>query len=100
MPAGVGVDEVYCRFAAKGGDSVTAEVAGVVSVEIAEPLRVDDVDGGIRIDGGVVNEIGCEVKSPIVKGCQAVKSWKSSAYLSSPVNTCVASIRLRASLPM
>ena len=43
------VDEVDCRVAAVGGDSVTAEVVGVGSVEIAEPLRVDDVDGGCGV---------------------------------------------------
>ena len=49
MSTGVGVDEVHCRVAAAGGDSVTAEVVGVGSVEIAEPLRVDDIDGGCAI---------------------------------------------------
>jgi hypothetical protein len=41
----MGVDEVDCWVAAAGGDSVAAEVFGVGSVEIAKPLRVDDVDG-------------------------------------------------------
>jgi hypothetical protein len=41
----MGVDEVDRRVIAAGGDSVAAEVVGVVSIEIAEPLRVDDVDG-------------------------------------------------------
>jgi hypothetical protein len=44
VSAGVGVDEVDRRVAAEGGDVVTAEVVGVISVEIAEPLGVDDVD--------------------------------------------------------
>jgi hypothetical protein len=45
VSARVRVDKVDCRVAATGGDSPTAEVVGVVSVQIAEPLRVDDVDG-------------------------------------------------------
>ena len=49
VSTGVGVDEVDCRVATAGGDSVTAEVVGVISVEIAEPLRVDDIDGGYGI---------------------------------------------------
>src|SRR5271168_4999436 len=46
VSTGVGVDEVDSRVALAGGDFVTAEIFGVGSVEIAEPLRVDDVDGG------------------------------------------------------
>ena len=44
MPARMRVDEVDLRVAAEGGDFVTAEVVGVGSVEIAEPLRVNDAD--------------------------------------------------------
>ena len=49
MPARMRVDEVDCWVAAASGDSVTAEVVGVGSVEIAEPLRVDDIDGGCGV---------------------------------------------------
>ena len=49
----MGVDEVDCRVAAVGGDLGTAKVVGEFSIEIAEPLRVDDVDGG----GGVLEFI-------------------------------------------
>ena len=49
MSAGVCVHEVDCRIAAAVGDSDTAEVVGMVSIEIAEPLRVDDVDGGCGV---------------------------------------------------
>ena len=49
VSARMGVDEVDCRVAAVGGDLVTAEVVGVGSVEIAEPLRVDDVDRGCGV---------------------------------------------------
>ena len=49
VSAGMGVDEVDCRVAAEGGGFVTAEVVGVGSVEIAEPLRVDDIDGGCGV---------------------------------------------------
>ncbi len=58
VSARMGVDEVDCRVAAVGGDLVTAVVVGVLSIEIAEPLRVDDVDGG----GGVLEFIN-EVKA-------------------------------------
>ena len=50
VSARVGVDEVDCRVAAGGRDFVTAEILGVVTVKIAEPLRVDDIDWG----GGVI----------------------------------------------
>ena len=49
VSARMGVDEVDCRVAAAGGDPVTAEVVSVVSIEIAEPLRVDDIDGGCGV---------------------------------------------------
>ena len=58
MPAGVGIDKVDCRVVPEGGNSVTTEVLGVVSVEIAEPLRVDHVGGS-----GVVLEFVDEVKA-------------------------------------
>ena len=58
VSARMGVDEVDCRVAAVGGDLVTAVVVSVLSIEIAEPLRVDDVDGG----GGVLEFIN-EVKA-------------------------------------
>lgn len=53
VSTGVGVDEVDCRVAAACRDSVTAEIVGVGSIEIAEPLRVDDIDG----DSGVLEFI-------------------------------------------
>src|SRR5215469_8322901 len=46
VPTRVGIDEVDGRVLPEGRDSVAAEVPGVASVEISEPLRVDDVDGG------------------------------------------------------
>jgi len=49
VSTGVGVDEVDCRVAAVSGDSVATEVVGVVSVEIAEPLRVNDIDGSCGV---------------------------------------------------
>lgn len=49
MPAGVGEDEVDCRVASVGGDLVAAVVVSVLSIEIVEPLRVNDVDGGCGV---------------------------------------------------
>ena len=49
VSARMGVDKVDCRVAAVGGDLVTAVVVCVLSVEIAEPLRVDDVDRGCGV---------------------------------------------------
>jgi len=49
MPARMRIEEVDCWVATKGGDFVTPEVVGVGSVEIAEPLRVDDVDRGCGV---------------------------------------------------
>ena len=49
VSAGMGVDEVDFRVASVGGDLVAAEIVGVGSVEIAEPLRVDDVDRGCGV---------------------------------------------------
>jgi len=49
VSARMGVDEVDCRVASECGDLVTAVVVGVLSIEIAEPLRVDDVDRGVVV---------------------------------------------------
>ena len=46
MPAGMRIDEVDRRITAESGDFANAELARVLSVDIAEPLRVDEVDGG------------------------------------------------------
>ena len=49
MPAGVGIDEVDRRVAAKGRYFFTAEVICVGSIEITQPLRVDDIDRGCGV---------------------------------------------------
>src|ERR1039457_4573593 len=46
VAAGVRVHEIYARVCPIGGNSVTADVLRMVAVKVAEPLRVDHVDGG------------------------------------------------------
>jgi len=49
MPASVGVNEVDSRVASVSGDFVTARLARVLPVDIAEPLRVDNIDGVLGV---------------------------------------------------
>ena len=49
MPARMRVDKVHLWVFSVSGDSVATEVVGVGSIEIAEPLRVDDIDGGCGV---------------------------------------------------
>src|ERR1022692_16755 len=46
MAAGVRIDKVHSWIFPVGGYPVTADVLRMVAVKVAEPLRVDHVDGG------------------------------------------------------
>jgi len=83
-------EEIKCRESGASRDSreyslaaMRAEIAGVKQ---ALSFRFDQK--GVGIGSGVIDKIGSDGELTDGKRLPGLKSWKSSAYLSLPRNTC------------